>query len=86
MVSEWRHRLDVEWHLDSTDAMVRHSMDMLRGSRRALDELQQVKATTRERLAASWALLTKHANAVAKKSTAPENPTLPPSSQPHSRP
>ena len=85
MASEWRHGVDVELHLDRTDAMVRRSIEVLSSSRRALDELQQIKAMTRERLAASWALLTKHANALAKKSTASEKPTLPPSPKPCSR-
>jgi len=67
MVSEWRHYIDVERHLDTIDAMVRRSIDMVNSSRRALAELQERRTTTRERLEASWALLTKHANAFAKK-------------------
>ena len=83
MVSEWRHYIDVEGHLHTIDAMVQRSTDMVNSSRRALAELQESRITTRERLAASWALLTKHANALAKRSTAPEKPTSSP--QPHSR-
>jgi len=75
MISEWRHGIEVERHLHRTDAMVRRSRELLTNSRRALVELQQGEVTTRERLATSWALLTKHANAPATKSTASEKPT-----------
>ena len=56
MASEWRH-IDVEGHLDTIDAMVQRSTDMVNSSRRALAELKETRTTTRERLAASWALL-----------------------------
>jgi len=76
MGSEWRHRVDVDWHLDRTDAMVRRSIDMLSSSRRALDELQQIQATTRGQLTASWALLTaRQPNTLPGKSTVPETST-----------
>lgn len=78
MASEWRHYIDIERHLDTIDAMVQRSTDMVNSSRRAVAELQERGTSTRERLAASWALLTKHANALVKKSTVPEKqPTSP---------
>jgi len=85
MASEWRLYIDVKWYLDRTNVIVQRSTDVLIGSRRALAELHESKATTRERLATSWALLTKRTNAPATKSTASEKPTLPPPPQPPSR-
>ena len=58
MVSELRHYIDVDGHLDTIDVMVQRSIDMVNSSRMALAQLQGSRTTTRERLAASWALLT----------------------------